>query len=151
MRNRSSRAARLHVSTHNYDRVRRAEDLGFHSISVPDHLGPNLPQLAPIVALAAAATVTSRIRLAMTVIDNDFRHPVMLAKEIGTLDLMSEGRVDLGLGAGWHEDDYTRTGVATWDPPGTRVHWCHALTATRDRRSADARFRQPPRWRCPQT
>lgn len=87
----------------------------------------------------------------MTVIDNDFRHPVMLAKEIGTLDLMSEGRVDLGLGAGWHEDDYTRTGVATWDPPGTRVHWCHALTATRDRRSADARFRQPPRWRCPQT
>jgi probable F420-dependent oxidoreductase len=103
------------------ERVRSAEDLGFFSISVPDHLGPALPQLAPLVALAHAAAVTSRIRLAMTVLDNDFRHPVMVAKEIATLDLLSEGRVDLGMGAGWYEDDYTRTGVATWDPAPTRV------------------------------
>ena len=103
------------------ERVRSAEDLGFFSISVPDHLGPTLPQLAPLVALAHAAAITSRIRLAMTVLDNDFRHPVMLAKEIATLDLLSEGRVDLGMGAGWHEDDYTKTGVATWDAAGTRV------------------------------
>ena len=103
------------------DRVRRVEDLGAYSISVPDHLGPALPQLAPLVALAAAGVATTRIRLAITVLDNDFRHPVMLAKEAATLDLLSEGRVDLGMGAGWHEDDYTRTGVATWDPAGTRV------------------------------
>lgn len=103
------------------DKVRRADDLGFYSVSVPDHLGPSLPQLAPLVALAGAATVTTRVRLAVTVLDNDFRHPVMLAKEIASLDLLSDGRVDLGLGAGWLPEDYTKTGVATWDPPGVRV------------------------------
>ncbi|MGD9797258.1 MAG: TIGR03621 family F420-dependent LLM class oxidoreductase [Acidimicrobiia bacterium] len=103
------------------DKVRRADDLGFHSVSIPDHLGPSLPQLAPLVALASAAAVTTSLRLAITVLDNDFRHPVMLAKEIATLDLLSDGRVDMGLGAGWLEEDYTKTGVATWDPPATRV------------------------------
>jgi probable F420-dependent oxidoreductase len=103
------------------DKVRRAEDSGFHSISVPDHLGPSLPQLAPMVALAAAAMVTSTIRLAITVLDNDFRHPVMVAKEIATLDLLSEGRVDMGLGAGWLAEDYTTTGISPWDAPGRRV------------------------------
>ncbi len=103
------------------DKVRRAEDSGFYSVSVPDHLGPSLPQLAPLVALAAAAPVTSSIRLAVTVLDNDFRHPVMVAKEIATLDVLSGGRADLGLGAGWLEEDYTKTGVAVWDPPAVRV------------------------------
>lgn len=103
------------------DKVRRAEDAGFYSVSVPDHLGRSLPQLAPLVALSAAAAVTDTIRLAITVLDNDFRHPVMVAKEVATLDLLSSGRVDLGLGAGWLEEDYARTGVATWDPPGVRV------------------------------
>jgi probable F420-dependent oxidoreductase len=103
------------------EKARRADDLGFYSLSVPDHLGPSLPQLAPLVALAAAAAVTERLRLAITVLDNDFRHPVMLAKEIATLDVLSDGRVDMGMGAGWLEEDYTKTGVATWDSPGTRV------------------------------
>jgi probable F420-dependent oxidoreductase len=103
------------------DKVRRADDAGFYSVSVPDHLGPSLPQFAPLVALAAAAAVTTRLRLAVTVLDNDFRHPVMLAKEIATLDVLSNGRVDMGMGAGWLEVDYTKTGVATWDPPGVRV------------------------------
>jgi probable F420-dependent oxidoreductase len=103
------------------EKVRRADDMGFYSISVPDHLGPSLPQLAPLVALASAAAVSSRLRLAITVLDNDFRHPVMVAKEVATLDRLSDGRVDLGLGAGWLEEDYTKTGVATWDPPSVRV------------------------------
>jgi probable F420-dependent oxidoreductase len=102
------------------DKVRRAEDAGFSSVSLPDHLGSSLPQLAPMVALAAAAPVTSRLRLALTVLDNDFRHPVLLAKEAATLDLLSEGRLDLGLGAGWLEEDYTKTGVRPFDSPGTR-------------------------------
>jgi probable F420-dependent oxidoreductase len=55
------------------------------------------------------------------VLDNDFRHPVIVAKEIATLDLLSDGRVDMGMGAGWLEEDYTKTGVASWDSPGTRV------------------------------
>src|SRR3984957_18113221 len=103
------------------EKVRRAEDNGFYSVSIPDHLTPTLPQLAPLVALGAAAMVTSRVRLAVTVLDNDFRHPVMLAKEIATLDLLSEGRVDMGLGAGWLPEGYTRTGVAAGAPPGQRV------------------------------
>jgi probable F420-dependent oxidoreductase len=74
-----------------------------------------------MVALAAAAMVTSSLRLAVTVVNNDFRHPAMLAKEIATLDLFSEGRVDLGLGSGWLPDDYTSSGVRSWDPPGERV------------------------------
>ena len=103
------------------DKVRRAEEHGFYSVSVPDHLSPELPQLAPMVALASAAMVTSRIRLAVTVVNNDFRHPVLLAKEAATLDLLSSGRLDLGLGAGWLPGDYTSTGVRSWDPPGERV------------------------------
>jgi probable F420-dependent oxidoreductase len=103
------------------DIARRAEDAGFYSLSIPDHLGPSLPQLAPLVALAAAAAVTSRLRLVTTVLDNDFRHPVMLAKEVATLDLLSEGRFDLGMGAGWLEEDYTKTGVAPWEAPEVRV------------------------------
>ena len=58
------------------------------------------------------------MRLATTVVDNDFRHPVMLAKEVATLDVLSEGRVDLGLGAGWAPEDYTRTGIGTFDAAG---------------------------------
>lgn len=101
--------------------VRRAEDGGFYSVSVPDHLGPSLPQLGPLAALGAAAALSSSIRLAITVVNNDFRHPALLAKEIATLDVLSGGRMDLGLGAGWLEEDYTRTGITSWDPPGTRV------------------------------
>jgi probable F420-dependent oxidoreductase len=69
-----------------------------------------------------AAAATEQLRLAITVLDNDFRHPVMVAKEIATLDVLSEGRVDMGLGAGWLEEDYTKTGVTTWDSPSTRVN-----------------------------
>lgn len=103
------------------DTIKKAEDTGFYSISVPDHLGPSLPQLAPLVCLGHAAAVTSRIRLAITVLDNDFRHPVMLAKEAATIDLLSQGRLDLGMGAGWLEEDYTKTGITSWDPNAVRV------------------------------
>src|SRR5215470_17120026 len=64
------------------EKVRRAEASGFFSVSVPDHLGMSLPQLAPVAALAVAAEASTRLRLAVTVFDNDFRHPVMLAKEV---------------------------------------------------------------------
>ena len=103
------------------DKVRRAEEQGFFSVSVPDHLSPDLPQLAPFVALAAAAMVTSRLRLAITVLNNDLRHPVMMAKEVATLDLLSEGRLDVGLGAGWLATDYTSSGIRSFDPPAERV------------------------------
>ena len=103
------------------EKVQRAEAMGFYSVSVPDHLGPSLPQLSPMISLAAAAMVTTEVRLAITVLNNDFRNPTLLAKEIATLDVLSKGRVDMGIGAGWLEEDLTKTGIATWDPPGTRV------------------------------
>lgn len=90
------------------DLARRAEDAGYAVLSLPDHLGE---QLAPLPALTAAATATERLRLGTWVLANDFRHPVMLAKEAATLDLLSDGRLELGVGAGWMETDYATSGI----------------------------------------
>ena len=100
------------------DLVRRAEAIGFDVLSMPDHIGNPMWSVWP--GLAAAAAVTSTIRLSPFVIDNDFRNPAILAAEVATVDLISNGRVDLGLGAGWDPPDYTRSGIP-FDPPGVRV------------------------------
>lgn len=97
--------------------ARRAEELGYHALYITDHLGR---QLAPIAALATAAAVTSRIRIGSYVFANDFRHPLILAREAATLDLLSGGRLDLGLGAGWMRSDYRRLGMP-YDRPGLRI------------------------------
>jgi probable F420-dependent oxidoreductase len=99
------------------DFARRAEDLGFATLLMPDHLGR---QLSPISALAAAAAVTSRIRVGAYVFANDYRHPLILARETATLDQVSNGRVELGIGAGWNTSDYRQLGV-TYDRPGLRI------------------------------
>jgi len=95
----------------------RAEQLGFHAVSFPDHLDG---QPAPLVGLAAVAQATSTIRLLPLVLANDYRHPVVLAKELATLDALSGGRLEAGLGAGWMTSDYEFTGI-TLDSPGTRI------------------------------
>jgi probable F420-dependent oxidoreductase len=97
--------------------ARKAEDQGFSTLLLPDHLGP---QLAPLLALQAAAEAAQRLRVGTIVIDNDFRHPAMLAKEAATLDVLTDGRFELGIGAGWMLADYTRTGIP-FDPPGVRI------------------------------
>lgn len=97
--------------------ARKAEALGYASISMPDHFGD---QWAPGPAMAAAATATSSLRLAPLVWCNDFRHPVVLAKEVATLDLLSGGRVELGLGAGWMKSDYEESGMQM-DSAGVRI------------------------------
>lgn len=97
--------------------AQRMESLGYSGISMPDHLWA---QLAPIPALAAVAVATSRPRITMAVLANDFRNPVMLAKEAATLDVLSGGRLDLGLGAGWREEEYRQAGIA-FDRPATRI------------------------------
>ncbi|HZU80124.1 MAG TPA: TIGR03621 family F420-dependent LLM class oxidoreductase [Acidimicrobiales bacterium] len=99
------------------EQARRAEDLGYSALLMPDHFGE---QLAPVPALMAAASATTRLRLGTLVFDNDYRHPLVLAKEAATLDLLSEGRLELGLGAGWMRTDYEQSGIA-YDPPGVRV------------------------------
>jgi probable F420-dependent oxidoreductase len=97
--------------------ARRAEDLGYRTLYVPDHL---TGQLSPIAALAAAATVTKRIRIGPYVFANDFRHPLVMAREAATLDILSGGRLELGLGAGWRQADYRQLGYR-YDRPGVRI------------------------------
>ncbi|MEX0709908.1 MAG: TIGR03621 family F420-dependent LLM class oxidoreductase [Chloroflexota bacterium] len=97
--------------------ARRAEELGYSSLLVPDHLGS---QLSPIAALSAAAAATTRLRVGGFVFANDFRHPLLLAREAATLDLLSDGRLELGLGAGWRVADYRQLGLR-YDAPGRRI------------------------------
>jgi probable F420-dependent oxidoreductase len=97
--------------------ARRAESLGYAAVYLPDHFGD---QLGPIAALMSAADATTRLRVGALVFDNDYRHPVILAKEAATLDLLSDGRLDLGVGAGWMASDYEQAGIP-YDRPGMRI------------------------------
>jgi probable F420-dependent oxidoreductase len=99
------------------DKARRIEALGYATLCMPDHFDD---QLAPFTALAVAADATTVLRVGTLVLDNDYRHPLVLAKEAATLDLLSGGRLELGLGAGWLRSDYEQSGMGL-DPPGIRV------------------------------
>jgi alkanesulfonate monooxygenase SsuD/methylene tetrahydromethanopterin reductase-like flavin-dependent oxidoreductase (luciferase family) len=102
--------------------ARTAEAVGFDILLIRDHWleEPFGHQLAPLTALAVVAEATSRLRIGTMVVANDYRHPVVLAKEAATLDLLSGGRFELGLGAGFHRAEYEAAGL-TFDPPGVRV------------------------------
>ena len=99
------------------ERVRQFEDLGYSTLLMPDHFSE---QLAPGPALAVAAEVTSQLRIASHVYANDFRHPALLAKEAATLDLLSDGRFEFGIGAGWLKSEYEQVNIP-FDAPGVRV------------------------------
>ena len=99
------------------DVARKAEALGYSTLIAQDHFGT---QLAPLPALVAAGAVTSVLRLATIVLDNDFRHPAVVAKEAATVDVLTNGRLELGLGAGWVVADYDKTGIP-FDAPGVRL------------------------------
>lgn len=112
------------------EQARRAEALGFSTLSVADHvIGPG-PALKPtrhpvqvvaaIPAMAVAAEATSTIRIGARVLCVDYRNPVMLAKELATLDFFSGGRLEVGLGAGWLRNEYEAIGVP-FHPAGTRI------------------------------
>ncbi len=102
--------------------ARRTEALGYSTLLLRDHFvtEPFGEQFAPMVALMAAAAATTALRVGTLVIDNDYRHPVLLAKEAATLDALSGGRFELGLGAGWLRDEYERAGMP-FDAAGVRV------------------------------
>ena len=99
------------------EKAHQIESMGYSALLLPDHFGD---QLAPIAGLMAAADATTTLRIGSHVFDNDYRHPVVLAKEAATLDLLSDGRLDFGLGAGWLASDYQQTGIP-YDPPGMRI------------------------------
>ena len=100
------------------DRVRALDDSPFDVLLVNDHLSGL--RFAPIAALTAASELTSRLRLGTLVLANDYRHPAILAKEVATLDLLSGGRLELGIGTGWMRSDYDQTGL-TFDLPKIRL------------------------------
>ncbi|MGH9247191.1 MAG: TIGR03621 family F420-dependent LLM class oxidoreductase [Acidimicrobiales bacterium] len=97
--------------------ARRAEELDYDSLFLPDHFGD---QLAPVPAMMAAAAATTDLKVGALVFGVDYRHPVVLAREIATIDALSGGRVEVGLGAGWLTSDYDGAGI-TMDPPGVRI------------------------------
>ena len=97
--------------------ARQVEALGYSSLFLPDHFGD---QLAPIAAMTAAAAATDSLIVGTLVFDNDYRHPVVLAKEMATIDHLFGGRCEVGLGAGWMRTDYEQSGIPM-DRPGVRV------------------------------
>ncbi|MDQ6840495.1 MAG: TIGR03621 family F420-dependent LLM class oxidoreductase [Actinomycetota bacterium] len=95
----------------------KAEDLGFSSLFLPDHFGD---QLATVPGLMAAADATTTLRVGALVWDNDYKHPVVLAKEAATIDVLSGGRLEFGIGAGWMNTDYEQSGLVK-DRDGVRI------------------------------
>jgi probable F420-dependent oxidoreductase len=89
-------------------RARRAEQLGYHALVVPDHL---LGQLSPVVAMATVAAATSTLRVSAFVMNNDLRHPAVLAQDLASIDVLSGGRVDIAIGAGWNKPEYEAIGL----------------------------------------
>jgi probable F420-dependent oxidoreductase len=100
------------------EKARRAEALGYDTLLMPDHIGQGGLAWGP--ALMAVADVTSTLRIGTLVLANDFRHPALLASEAATVDLLSNGRLELGLGAGWDQRDYHCAGIK-FDNPSVRI------------------------------
>jgi probable F420-dependent oxidoreductase len=98
--------------------ARKAEDLGYSTLYVPDHFVDH--PFGPFPAMAMAAEATTTLRVGSLVLGNDYRHPVVLARDAATLDLLSDGRLELGIGAGWMTVDYEKAGIPL-DPPGVRI------------------------------
>ena len=99
------------------DKARKLEALGYSTLTVPDHLAE---MIAPIPALVSAAAVTKTLRIGTAVLNNDFRHPVLLAREAAAVDLLTDGRLELGLGAGHMRAEYDQAGLG-FDAGGARV------------------------------
>lgn len=97
--------------------VRELETLGYSTLFVPDHVDSGM---GPLAAMASAVTATTTLKVAPLVLAADFRHPAIVARELATIDQISEGRLEVGLGAGWKAVDYTQTGIPM-DRPGVRV------------------------------
>jgi probable F420-dependent oxidoreductase len=109
--------ARVAVSGHELaEKARRAESIGFHALVVPDHL---IDQMSPVPAMTAIAAATERLRVAAFVFNNDLRHPAVLAQDLASIDVLSDGRLDVAIGAGWNKPEYDAIGLQ-FDPTPVR-------------------------------
>jgi probable F420-dependent oxidoreductase len=99
------------------ERARRAEAMGYSGLIMPDHL---VEQLAPLPTLTTVAAATERLRLLPFVLNNDLRHPAVVAQDLATIDVLSGGRLEVGLGGGWNAPEFRAIGIP-FDPVGTRV------------------------------
>lgn len=105
--------------------MRRAEAIGIDALVVPDHL---IAQMAPVPTMAAIAAVSERLRIAAFVLNNDLRHPAVLAQELASLDVLSEGRLDVAIGAGWNKPEYAAIGIGFDPTPVRQARLAEAIT-----------------------
>jgi len=99
------------------EQARRIESHGYDIATMPDHFDD---QFAPVPALQGVLSATTTLRACALVFDNDYRHPLVLAKELATMDVLSGGRLEIGLGAGWMIADYEQAGMS-YDRAGVRI------------------------------
>ncbi len=107
------------------EQARRAEAVGYHAMVVPDHL---IPQLSPIPAMTWIAAATERLRVAAFVFNNDLRHPAVLAQDLASLDVLSGGRLDVAIGAGWNQPEYDAIGLGFDPVPVRQARLAEAIT-----------------------
>jgi probable F420-dependent oxidoreductase len=107
------------------ERARRAEDLGYHALVIPDHL---MGQLSPIVAMTAIAAATTTLRVGAFVLNNDLRHPAVLAQDLAAIDVLSGGRLDVAIGAGWNRPEYEAIGLRFDPAPVRQARLAEAVT-----------------------
>lgn len=98
------------------EKARRAESIGFHALVVPDHL---IDQMSPVPVMTAIAAATERLRVSAFVFNNDLRHPAVLAQDLASIDVLSDGRLDVAIGAGWNKPEYDAIGLP-FDPTPVR-------------------------------
>jgi probable F420-dependent oxidoreductase len=105
--------------------ARRAEATGIDTLVIPDHL---IAQLAPIPAMATIAAATDRLRIAGFVLNNDLRHPAVLAQDLASLDVLSEGRLIVAIGAGWNRPEYQAIGIPFDRTPVRQARLAEAIS-----------------------
>jgi len=98
------------------EKARRAESIGFHALVVPDHL---IDQMSPVPVMTAIAAATERLRVSAFVFNNDLRHPAVLAQDLASIDVLSDGRLEVAIGAGWNKPEYDAIGLP-FDPTPVR-------------------------------
>jgi probable F420-dependent oxidoreductase len=105
--------------------AKRAEAMGYHGVVLPDHL---IDQLSPVVAMASVAAVTSTLRVSAFVLNNDLRHPAVLAQDLASIDVLSDGRLDIAIGAGWNKPEYDAIGLPFDRTPVRQARLAESIT-----------------------